>query len=79
MKPYVFNKKEKEVQTYVWRCKNDSFRVFLKVFFEFAALDAEEERSFLIWSLPFAFLKGRLSPNAARMQRGSFRRHLRHI
>ena len=55
------------------------FRVFLKVFFEFAALDAEEERSFLIWSLPFAFLKGRLSPNAARMQRGSFRRHLRHI
>ena len=55
------------------------FRVFLKVFFEFAALDAEEERSFLIWSLPFAFLKGRLSPNAARMQRGSFRQHLRHI
>ena len=55
------------------------FRVFLKVFFEFAALDAEEERSFLIWSLPFAFLKGRLSPNAAGMQRGSFRRHLRHI
>ena len=55
------------------------FRVFLKVFFEFVALDAEEERSFLIWSLPFAFLKGRLSPNAARMQRGSFRQHLRHI
>ena len=55
------------------------FRVFSEVFFEFAALDAEEERSFLIWSLPFAFLKGRLSPNAARMQRGSFRRHLRHI
>ena len=44
------------------------FRVFLKFFFEFAALDAEEERSFLIWSLPCAFVRDdcprRMAPSA---------------